>query len=676
MEGAEDNRQEKTSVFQKAKAKARKMKDTIKMKTGHGQDLDNTNQNDQGHDEEEDEQMVEDSEVHDTVPKYESPAVTSTVAGQKKPDDKLGKPATAAEDQYGSKYTDAQTRPSSQWPDENTDNRGVDTARPTGMGAAGVQVPKNRDGLFSSSGALGAPGSESAGNFVHGDGGHMGDPKISSETPAAMEEDPYKPDYQSKVADPTGAGGEEAGINSIMKSFNKLNVDDGEPESKPISERAPETYTESQDHFSQEPILPTSTINPDDPGSISKSFDGDKPEDAPLDNVTNLSSNQSSYAQKIPYADKAIAAKNVVASKLGYGSTEDPTTSPKATQGGEEIGKPGMTTDYGQKIVAPESFNKVNADDGEPESKPISERAPETYTESQDHFSPEPIPPTSTINPDDPGSISKSFDGDKPEDTPLDNVTNPPSNQSSYPEKISYATSAITDTAIAAKNVVASKLGYGSTEDPTASPKATQGGEEIGKPGTTTVYEKVSNVGSSVVSKVRGTGTKQDQGVEGQDQGDEGQDQGVKGYLAEKLRPSDDDKALSEVISDTLHNRKQEVDGEEEGENQKPAVGTVTESEEVRERLGSDEGNRGMTETESKAAANASPTGKGMVESVKGTVTSWFSRGGDQKQTSEASPGTIPEEERLSSSTGEEAVGHGQIGVGEPGEGRLQESGK
>ncbi|KAG5558569.1 hypothetical protein RHGRI_008495 [Rhododendron griersonianum] len=643
-----------TSVFQKAKAKAKKVKDTIRTKTGHGPDVDNTNQNDQGHDKE-DEQMVEHSEVPDTGPKYDSPADTSTVAGQKKPDDKLGKPATAAEDQYGSKYKDAQTRPSSQWPDENTGNHGVDTARPTGIGAAGVQVPKNKDGLFSSSGNLGAPGSESAGNFVHGEGGHLGDPKISTETPAAMEEDPYTPNDRSKVADSTGAGGEEAGIGSILNSFNKLNVNDGKPESKPISERTPETYTESQDHFSQEPIPPTSTINPDDPGSISKSFDGDKPEDAPLDNVTKLPSNQSSYAQKIPYADKAIAAKNIVASKLGYGSTKDPTASPKATQGGEEIGKPGTTT---------ESFNKVNTDYGEPGSKPISERAPETYTESQDHFSPEPIPPTSTINPDDPGSNLKSFDGDKPKDAPLDNVTNLPSNQSSYAQKIPYA-----DKAIAAKNVVALKLGYGSTEDPTASPKATQGGEEIGKPGTPTMYEKVFNAGSSVVTKVRGTGTKQDQGVEGQDQGVPVK----KGYLAEKLRPSDDDKLLSEVISDSLHNRKQEVDGEEEGETQKPAVGKVTESEEVRERLGSDEGNRGVTETESKAAPNVSPTGKGMVESVKGTVTSWFSKGGDQKQNSEASPGTIPEEERLSSSTGEEAVGHGQSGVGE---GRLQGSGK
>lgn len=142
----------------------------------------------------------------DCVAEYDSPAVTSTVAGQKKPDDKLGKPATAAEDQYGSKYKDAQTRPSSQWPDENTGNRGVDTARPTGIGAAGVQVPKNKDGLFSSSGNRGAPGSESAGNFVHGEGGHLGDPKISSEKPAAMEEDPYTPNDQSKVADPTGTG--------------------------------------------------------------------------------------------------------------------------------------------------------------------------------------------------------------------------------------------------------------------------------------------------------------------------------------------------------------------------------------------------------------------------------------------------------------------------------------
>ncbi|KAE9464896.1 hypothetical protein C3L33_03213, partial [Rhododendron williamsianum] len=559
-----------TSVFQKAKAKAKKVKDTIRTKTGHGPGVDNTNQNDQGHDKE-DEQMVEHSEVPDTGPKYDSPAVTSTVAGQKKPDDKLGKPD-------GSKYTDAQTRPSSQWPDENTGNRG-----------------------------------------------HLGDPKISSEKPAAMEEDPYTPNDQSKVADPTGTVGEEAGIGSILNSFNKLNVNDGKPESKPISERAPETYTESQDHFSQEPIPPTSTINPDDPGSISKSFDGDKPEDAPLDNVTNYHQTKAATPRRSHMPIRQLQLRI-----LSLRSWD--TAVPKIPLHHRKLLKEEKRLETGDD-------NRVFQQSERRLRRTRIETNLRTGTRNV-HRKPrslltEPIPPTSTINPDDPGSNLKSFDGDKPKDAPLDNVTNLPSNQSSYAQKIPYA-----DKAIAAKNVVALKLGYGSTEDPTASPKATQGGEEIGKPGT-----------------------------------QQWQDQGVpvkKGYLAEKLRPSDDDKLLSENISDALHNRKQEVDGEEEGENQKPAVGKVTESEEVRERLGSEEGNRGVTETESKAAPNVSPTGKGMVESVKGTVTSWFSKGGDQKQNTEASPGTIPEEERLSSSTGEEAVGHGQSGVGE---GRLQGSG-
>lgn len=178
--------------------------------------------------------------------------------------------------------------------------------------------------------------------------------------------------------------------------------------------------------------------------------------------------------------------------------------------------------DFSPEPIPPTSTNSY---DPKPESKPISERAPEMYSGSHEQFSPEPIPPTSALNSDDPGSILKSFDADNPEEKmPLDDVTKLPSNQNTYTEKLSYATSAVTGQAVAAKNVVASKLGYGNTEDPTAtSPKTTQGGEEeTGKPGyvatmteklapvyekgssmVTPMYEKVSNVGSSVVSKVR-----------------------------------------------------------------------------------------------------------------------------------------------------------------------------
>ncbi|KAF2315633.1 hypothetical protein GH714_040149 [Hevea brasiliensis] len=141
--------------------------------------------------------------------------------------------------------------------------------------------------------------------------------------------------------------------------------------------------------------------------------------------------------------------------------------------------------------------------------------------------------------------------------------------QSSYVEKISSATSAVAGKAISATNVVASKLGYEEKDDAkeremhqrqdkakAASPM------EYGKRIVTNVaerlspaYEKVAETGSTVMSKVHGTraGTgfeverkanKQDRRVS------------VKDYVAEKLKPGEEDGALSELISEALHKKK------------------------------------------------------------------------------------------------------------------------
>ncbi|KAI3746993.1 hypothetical protein L6452_09435 [Arctium lappa] len=59
------------------------------------------------------------------------------------------------------------------------------------------------------------------------------------------------------------------------------------------------------------------------------------------------------------------------------------------------------------------------------------------------------------------------------------------------------------------------------------------------------------------------------------------------GYLVERLRPGDDDKALSEVITHVFHRGKDEETEKKCGEDT-PAVGRVTESEKLRRRLGSD----------------------------------------------------------------------------------------
>jgi len=178
-----------------------------------------------------------------------------------------------------------------------------------------------------------------------------------------------------------------------------------------------------------------------------------------------------------------------------------------------------------------------------------------------------------------------------------------------------------------------------------------------------------SKVGSSV-KDTSYTRKQEEEGEEGENQKPAGivtESEEVRERLGSDEDPNREKIETESKIGSSVYTRKQEEEGEE-GENQKPA-GIVTESEEVRQRLGSDEDpSKEKTETESKVASNVSPTGKGYVESVKDSVTSWWSGGGAQKQDSEASPGkTHGEGERLSSSTGD-----GEKGVGER---RLQECG-
>ncbi|XP_015934198.1 low-temperature-induced 65 kDa protein-like [Arachis duranensis] len=235
-----------------------------------------------------------------------------------------------------------------------------------------------------------------------------------------------------------------------------------------------------------------------------------------------------------------------------------------------------------------------------------------------------------------------------------------PSNQSSYTEKISSATLAIADKAVSAKNTVASKLGYGDKgesheetrgENAAAATSTTEYGKRIAQSLTdklAPVYGKVAGVGSAVKSKVPGTstGSENDKGWS------------VKDYFAERLRPQDEDRALSKVISETLHHKRNQEEenvvhgeaenhvkrvvsdavhmrGEEEGEEEherrkKISMGKVRESEEVKRRLGS-----GNEETERYEECYVNSPGKSVVDKVKDVVFgSWFTKP-DEDQPSE-----------------------------------------
>ncbi|XAR53591.1 hypothetical protein NMG60_11022205 [Bertholletia excelsa] len=418
--------------------------------------------------------------------------------GAQQPGVNLEKPTLAAEGRYDSVFTDPPNRTFAQWQEENTKQPNAVAGR-SAVTTPAAQGPQNRD-ISITSGAYGTKlGSEAAG-------------QLGTLTALEMEGQPEPSNYQSKVTDPTGAGGEEAGMTPMLHSFEKMNVYD-EPESRPKGE--PALYSGSHDQFSPEPIPSDTAINPDDPGSTPKSFNSNtRSEDLPQDALRT----SSQTAEKVSFAtsaitDKAVAAKNAVASRLGYGGN-----GANASRGGE-ASKLGSVSVNGHKVTA-------------------------TMTE---------------------------------------------------------------------------KLAP--------------------------VYDKVAGVGSSVISKVHG-------GVTGEEGAKEGQDKGVsvREYLAQKLKPTEEDKALSEIISGALHKQKQEQP------DRTPAAGRVTESEEVARRLGSS-GDGDDRKKGGDSGAAMSTTGKALVDKVKGAVGSWFFGGGYQSGTPQTSS---PGEERSS-----EAVG----------EGRLEESG-
>ncbi|GJN19825.1 hypothetical protein PR202_gb07135 [Eleusine coracana subsp. coracana] len=105
---------------------------------------------------------------------------------------------------------------------------------------------------------------------------------------------------------------------------------------------------------------------------------------------------------------------------------------------------------------------------------------------------------------------------------------------------------------------------------------AAAGTTEYGKQLATTVYEKVAGAGAAVAGKVTqatqsagtatpGVGAQQHDTTRSVTTGaGNGQDKGVvgvTGYIAEKLRPGEEDRALSSAIADAVQRRKEEVGG-------------------------------------------------------------------------------------------------------------------
>ncbi|KAK0597182.1 hypothetical protein LWI29_022675 [Acer saccharum] len=660
---------EKKSVFTKVKARAKKMKDSL---TGHGHGLDEEG-------DEDDQEKFEDPRIHDS-PKYDS-AASKTTAGQVgnlgtsgvdhgrstamdvdplKPNVKPGSNFHGQEGTKGQHKVTlgsvmgedvthaSQNKPVTHSDDATTgihyqDNVPSSTVtgdlphgppfHPPGISHGRDNVPVKGDvldppGIHHHSSRDNVPSTRTSddGRKIRDDVPSRTTAKDNLERPKGQEEDFAAPkdssgdytsaNYQSKVTDPTGKGGEAAGVSSILQSFENMKVKEGSEGMGKTRQEHNLPAARNEDHLPTS-VAPTGShdqfspeLSPPKPFTAGgETFDSTKPQehdylhDLELEADHRPSKQSSSYTDKISSpttgiaADRAVSDKNVEASTLGYG-------------------------------------NKDNTA----------------------------------------GVLDHEGVGGKPS-----------SEQSSYTEKISSATSAIADRAVSAKNLVALKLGYGET-----------GGDEV--PGTGTlstanqqqqqqqrgvegsnqekggggIADRATSAKNLVASKlgygekdntpggheVPGTGTystanqqqqQQQHGVEGNNQEKAGGGSVKGGYFAEKLKPGEEDKALSEVITESLHKRKPEQQQKQEtaprpegevisdtmhkqnddpdGEVNSP-MGKVTQSERVPHRLGNTKDDQALVN-------------KGMVEKIKGAVGSWLGTG-DQSPGSQGSPRSQP----------------------------------
>ncbi|KAG6660436.1 hypothetical protein CIPAW_03G106300 [Carya illinoinensis] len=336
--------------------------------------------------------------------------------------------------------------------------------------------------------------------FVPGEEG-IGQPKVNLERPMSLEEDPPEPKdrsephnpeiYQTPVTDPTGTGGEEAGIAPILQSFDKMKIHD-EPKPKPTKTFVPgEEGTEQPKVNLERPMgmeedspAPKDRSEPHTPAIYQKKVMdplGTGGEEAGIAPILQSFDKMKVHDEPKPKPTKAFVpseegtGKPKVNLEKPMGLEEDPrsrkdiselhthaiyqtkVTDPTGT-GSEEAGIAPIPQSFDKMEVHDELKPKpTGADDNSPTS--IRKQFPKSPTGRHDQFSPEPVPSEAKIVRDK-SKHSESFDATKlPDDT--HDISEEPMNEKSSTEKTSYATSAIADKAISVKNAVASKLGYG-----------------------------------------------------------------------------------------------------------------------------------------------------------------------------------------------------------------------
>ncbi|KAK8657202.1 hypothetical protein V6N13_035454 [Hibiscus sabdariffa] len=592
-EGEDDQHQEKQSVLKKVKAKAKKIKDTIKKHgPGHHHDQGNDQYHeghipddhdlDQEDDDDEEEEIVQDPELHG-APMYESAATRNVVSGQ--PED-LSRPGITNFDRQDALPTDPLA---SREMSENyyTGNHGI----------------KDNDPPNSTFSVHGAPMYESAAakNVAPG--------VANFETSKALPADPLASRETSENYDTGNYETEHNDPPQIVVTGL---------EAPTRTDFAKTTDTVEEPLAPQITPLPSSyQVKDDDP---TKTFvhGGDE---YPGQEKVNL--------QRPKGLEEDDAAPKNTFDAYTTTNYQTKVTDPTG-EGGEATGIAPLLHSMDKMKI----YDEQGTGTGQNLPSATQARASDLAfaTGTHDQFSPEPTGPLRT----EPTPQGQTLNVDKP------------SNQSSYTEKISSATSAIADKAVSAKNIVASKLGYGEkdqaqSQSPTTTNESREGQDttkqasamDYGKKVAATVTEKLSPVykkatgaGSAVMSKLQGPGTGTATKVETEQVQDQDKGVSVKSYIADKFKPGDEDRALSEVISEALQKRKEDSP---EAEKETRARGKVTESEEVARRLGTGD------ETNERAGSGSlnSPT-QSVVDKLKGAVGSWFGKGEGPQGTQQA----------------------------------------
>ncbi|KAF7821799.1 low-temperature-induced 65 kDa protein [Senna tora] len=462
-------------------------------------------------------------------------------------------------------------------------------------------------------------------------------PTFSSGTPTLLSDTqyPYAGSHDQFLPEVTTSNFETAypqGTGEMLNTATTTTTRVGEQPYSELTEKQP------KDNFTEKISSETSEIADKDVSAKNAVGDNEeyRSEENPLDQ------NQSSYTQKISnatsaIADKAVSAKNVVSSKLGYRDEDDETRHEEYRS--EENPSDQTQSSYTQKIsnatsaIADKAASAKNSlasklgydekgDNEESQTRHNEEYITEKKPSNQSSYTDKISSATSAIA--DKAVSAKNavasklgYDEVKGNNETSENYRSEekPMNQSTYTEKISSATSTIADKAVSAKDAIVSKLGYGEKDDDVNDKETNSSNAEYAQKIALSLTEEMAPVYKNVTKEGERGVPVQDKGVS------------VRDYLTEKLRPGDEDKALKEVISDTLNKQKEE-----------PVKSSlIDEDRTVSEEVVLGE-HRLEKASESEKSDMNSPR-KGVVDTLKNVVGSWFVKPEDRNQSSQVTGG-------------------------------------